>query len=213
MIELSEFYCGPSIVPRAPARILSRPSRHGARRLLWLPRPNLRLDDVFPQPHAAPPIGTRTAPIDELDPGVLKCSNQLHEGIDVSANHAVAGLHPLYRRNGKPGEACGFALVDIQQRPRSSQLICCNHKKPFTPRMRETICLDQLKCNFKYEFSYSRYQFVRDVAGGTLDRLQKPGAFVAHITARNTAFARGRTPSASIRAAMGHTTALIAKGH
>ena len=41
--------------------------------------------------------------------------DQLHQGIDVAADHAVTGLHALDGRQGQAGQLGQLALVDLQQ--------------------------------------------------------------------------------------------------
>jgi hypothetical protein len=82
---------------------------------------------MLPEPHASASSRTLNAWIDQLDPGILKSGNQLHERINVGSNNAVTGLHTLYGGHRKIGQIGGLALIDIQQRASSPQLIGSNH--------------------------------------------------------------------------------------
>jgi hypothetical protein len=62
-------------------------------------RLHLWLGDVLAQPDAAASSRTLHSRIDQLDARLLKRGNQLHERIDVAADHAVTGFHTLDRRN------------------------------------------------------------------------------------------------------------------
>src|SRR5262245_39252869 len=52
---------------------------------------------------------------DELEAGLVECSYELHEGIDVSAHDVRARLHALNGRQRKTGEVSELPLIDIQQ--------------------------------------------------------------------------------------------------
>ena len=80
-----------------------------------------------PQPHAAPAGHAGGALADEFDAGGIERGNQFHEGVDVAANDALAGFHPLDRRDGKPGQIGKFALIDAEKRPGGAELRSCNH--------------------------------------------------------------------------------------
>src|SRR5256885_8863725 len=52
----------------------------------------------FLQPDAAAAAVARRALVDELDPEAVKRGDQLHQRLDVAADHAVARFHALDRR-------------------------------------------------------------------------------------------------------------------
>jgi hypothetical protein len=78
---------------------------------------------MLPQSHASASARTRNARIDQLDPGTLECCNQLHQRIDVSPDHTVAGFHALNRRNRKVCLFGHLPLIDIQKRTSGPELI------------------------------------------------------------------------------------------
>ena len=88
----------------------------------------LGLCDMLAEPDAAASGRARSARIDQLDPGVLKRGNQLHQGIDVAADDAVAGFHALDGRHRKVGQLGHLPLIDVQERARGPELIGGNHE-------------------------------------------------------------------------------------
>jgi hypothetical protein len=106
---------------------------------------------MLSKPNTSSSGWTRSAFVDEFDSSPFKGGDQFHERIDIAADNAIAGFHPLDRRNREPGETGSFSLIDIQQRSRGSQLICCDHRTSL-PHMRKAIYLYPVNCNIKYAF-------------------------------------------------------------
>ena len=79
-------------------------------------------DAVRLQPHAAPAAGAGRALADQLDAGGVERADQLHQRIDVAADHAVARLHALDGRHRQAGQLGQLALVDAEQGPGGAQL-------------------------------------------------------------------------------------------
>ena len=79
------------------------------------------------QAHAAAAAGAGGALADQLDAGGLQRADQLHQGIDVAAHHAVARLHALDGRQGQAGQFGQLALVDAQQRAGGPHLAGGDH--------------------------------------------------------------------------------------
>jgi len=77
--------------------------------------------------HAAAASRTGQSGIDQFDTRILQSRNQLHERIDIAADHAVARLHALDGRQRQAGQFGELALVDAKQRPRRPQLCSSNH--------------------------------------------------------------------------------------
>src|SRR6266478_2172203 len=102
-------------------------------RLLCLPDIlDLRVCDMLPQPDTSATSRARDARIDQFDPRSIKRGNQLHERIDVAADHAVAGFHALDRRHRKVRLLSHLPLIDIQERARSPELIGSDHDVNFS---------------------------------------------------------------------------------
>ena len=90
------------------------------------------------KPNTSPSGLTRRTFVDEFDSSSFKGGDQFHQRINIPANNAIAGFHPLDRRNRKTGESGSLSLVNIQQRSRGSKLICCDHRTFSTSRAQGT---------------------------------------------------------------------------
>src|SRR6266571_982262 len=79
------------------------------------------------EPYAA--TGVRACGIvgDEFDAAGVKRCHQLHQRIDIAADHAVARLHSLDGRERQAGQLGELALVDAKQRTRGTKLCSSNH--------------------------------------------------------------------------------------
>ena len=82
---------------------------------------------MFAKAHPSPAGRARRARIDQFDPGALERGNQFHQGIDVGADHTVAGFHALDGRHRKIGQLGHLPLIDVQKRARGPELIGGNH--------------------------------------------------------------------------------------
>ena len=87
----------------------------------------LGICDMFAKAHPSPACRACGARIDQLDPGALERGNQFHQGIDVGADHTVAGFHALDGRHRKIGQFGDLPLIDAQKRARGPELIGGNH--------------------------------------------------------------------------------------
>ena len=103
----------------APELDQDRHDRYGRPVGGWLPR--------ILQTHATAAALAHRAFADQLDPGGVERLGQLHQRIDITANHAVAGFHPLDRRQGKPGHLGKLALGEAEQGPGGTKLCGRNH--------------------------------------------------------------------------------------
>ena len=56
-----------------------------------------------------------------------RARNQLHQRIDIAADHAVAGFHALDGRHRKVGQFGHLPLIDVQERARGPKLIGGDH--------------------------------------------------------------------------------------
>ena len=74
-----------------------------------------------------PSLRAERALRNQLDPGGVERSDQLHQRIDIAADHPFARLHALDCRDGKPGELGQPALVDAEQCPGGAQLRSSYH--------------------------------------------------------------------------------------
>jgi hypothetical protein len=83
---------------------------------------------VLPETNATSPGRTRNARIDQFNPRILQCGNQLHQGIDVAADDAVAGFHALDGGDGKVCKVGGLPLIDIQERTGRPELVGRDHE-------------------------------------------------------------------------------------
>src|SRR5437763_12057654 len=54
--------------------------------------------------------------VDKLDTGFLKRGDELHQGIDVAADHSVARLHALNGGKREPGRGGQVSLVHPHER-------------------------------------------------------------------------------------------------
>ena len=79
------------------------------------------------QTHATTTLITDRSFLEKLDARKLECSDQFGERVDIAANKASAGLHPLNGRNRELGELRELFLVEVQQSTRRSKLICRDH--------------------------------------------------------------------------------------
>src|SRR5581483_7019394 len=74
------------------------------------------------QAHAAPAALAHGSHTDQLDARCVERFDQLHERVDIAADHAVACLHSLNRGKRKASHLGQLALIDSKQSPRSPQL-------------------------------------------------------------------------------------------
>src|SRR5215475_3356544 len=89
-------------------------SRAGTRDAIALPSPL--------QPHAAAPSLADGSLADQLNPRRRERVDELHQGIDVAADHPFARFHALDRGQRKPRTLGEVALVNFQERPRGPHL-------------------------------------------------------------------------------------------
>src|SRR5262245_6650133 len=94
-------------------------SRAGSRNAIARPSPL--------QPHAAAPGLADGSLADQLNPRRRERIDELHQGIDVAADHPFARFHALDRGQRKPRALGEVALVDFQPRPRGPHLGTSNH--------------------------------------------------------------------------------------
>jgi hypothetical protein len=87
---------------------------------------------MLPQPYASIASRARNPRIDQLDPRIFKRCQQLHQGIDVGPDHAVAGFHALNGRNRKVCQIGHLPLIDAQERASGPELIGGNHGRRFS---------------------------------------------------------------------------------
>src|SRR5437016_13544325 len=66
------------------------------------------------EPHAAAAAVAHRVLRDELDAGRLERRHELHQGIDIAADHAAARLHALDGRERETGQAGKRALIDAE---------------------------------------------------------------------------------------------------
>src|SRR5262245_33647628 len=66
------------------------------------------------QPHAAAPTLADGSLADQFDARRRERAHELHQGIDVAADHALARFHPLDRGQREPRALGEGALVDLQ---------------------------------------------------------------------------------------------------
>ena len=59
---------------------------------------------------------------DELDANTGERSDELHERVDVAADHVLARLHTLDRRHGQARQLGELSLVNTQEGTRRPQL-------------------------------------------------------------------------------------------
>jgi hypothetical protein len=64
---------------------------------------------------------------DQFDAGFIQGRNKLGERLDIAADNAVAGFHPLDRGQGKIGKFSKLALINSDQRSSGSHLSRSNH--------------------------------------------------------------------------------------
>ena len=60
-------------------------------------------------------------------PSDVERGDELHQRIDIAADHAVARLHALDGRQRQPGRFSKLALVDAEKRAGRSELAGCDH--------------------------------------------------------------------------------------
>jgi hypothetical protein len=87
---------------------------------------------MLPESHASTSGWTRNSRIDQLDPRILKSGNQLHERINVSANHPVTGFHTMDRRHRETCQTRHLPLIDVQERASGPELIGGDHGRGFS---------------------------------------------------------------------------------
>jgi len=112
---------------------------------------------MLAESHAAASSHTRHARIDQLDARILKRGNQLHERIDVAADHTVAGFHALDRRNRKVCQIGRLPLIDVQERAGGPELIGSNHEPGFSQS--EASMITRYGWGLKHQFTRIRYQY------------------------------------------------------
>ena len=97
----------------APPRRQARCQRHGVVLLSRTPRPPEWLARV---------VG------DELDAERIEGGDELHQRIDVAADHALARFHALDGRQRQPGRFSELALINAEKRARSPELAGGDHR-------------------------------------------------------------------------------------
>src|SRR5687767_3481793 len=85
---------------------------------------------LFLQPDTATAAGTGRIRTDQLDPGLVQGRDQLHQRIDVAANHVLAGFHALNGGDRQSRPLRQAALVDPKERPRRAHLSRRDHAEP-----------------------------------------------------------------------------------
>jgi hypothetical protein len=83
-----------------------------------------------PQPHTSAFALACSTFSDQLDAGGFERLDQLHERVDIAADHSPAPFHPLDRRQRQAGQLGQLALVDTKEGARSAQLRGCNDGRP-----------------------------------------------------------------------------------
>src|SRR5260370_31479493 len=111
--------------PRRSSRPFQDPLR---RRLGLLYGLHLRLRDMFPETYASTAGRAGNTRIDQLDPRVLQCRNQLHQRVDVPTDDTVARFHALNGRHGKIRQICRLPLIYVQERTGGPELVGRNHE-------------------------------------------------------------------------------------
>src|SRR6266404_554812 len=101
---------------------------------------DLRVCDMLPQPHASATIRARDARTDQFDARFIKRGNQLHQRIDIAADHTIAGFHALDRGYRKVRQISHLPLIDIQERARSPELMGRDHEYRFSQSNMLTPC-------------------------------------------------------------------------
>jgi hypothetical protein len=117
---------------------------------------------VLPETNAATAGWARNAGIDQFDPRIFQCGNQLHQGIDVAADNAVARFHALDGRDWKACKVGGLPLIYVQERSGRPELVGRNHEMAASSEIRignayttpitvSSINLDAQYINCKFE--------------------------------------------------------------
>lgn len=60
----------------------------------------------------------------------VQCCDQLHEGVDISSDHPLAGFHSLDRRHRKARLFGELALIDTGESARRAHLGGSDHRGP-----------------------------------------------------------------------------------
>ena len=124
LMERADRRCALRILPAADAqRARSRAREDG----LFGWTVHLRLRDMLAKPNAAASGCAGHSRIDQLDPGIVECGNELHEGIDIAADDTVAGFHALDGRHRQVRQFGHLPLIDVQERTRGPELIGGDH--------------------------------------------------------------------------------------
>src|SRR4051794_33730938 len=82
------------------------------------------IGSLAPEPHPASAAFAHGVVADELDAGGRNRGRELHERVDIAADHVRARFHPLDRRQRKAAKLGELALVDAEKGPRGPQLRC-----------------------------------------------------------------------------------------
>jgi hypothetical protein len=83
---------------------------------------------MFPETNASTTGWASNTRIDQFDPRILQCGNQLHQRIDVPADDAVARFHALDGRNWKICKVGSLSLINVQERTGGPELVGRNHE-------------------------------------------------------------------------------------
>jgi len=83
---------------------------------------------MFPETYASTAGRAGNTRIDQLDPRVLQCRNQLHQRVDVPTDDTVARFHALNGRHGKIRQICRLPLIYVQERTGGPELVGRNHE-------------------------------------------------------------------------------------
>src|SRR5258705_6995997 len=126
----------PSRRDAAPAPGLRCPWRAASRCTTTALRESLA---PFPQADTAAAALARRTFVDQFDAQPLERRNQLHQRLDVAADHPIARLHALDRGQRKTRGLGQLALVDTREGARGAQLPGGDHAIGFSCDMLSTI--------------------------------------------------------------------------
>jgi hypothetical protein len=76
----------------------------------------------MPYPNPTPATLAHGAIVDQLDAEGIQPGDQLHQGVNIAADEAVAGFHPLNGRHRKARTLRQLALVNADQGTCSAEL-------------------------------------------------------------------------------------------
>src|SRR4051812_43735018 len=79
------------------------------------------------EPNPAPAIPALRPLSDQFDAGRVERRDELHQRIDISADHPFAGFHPLDRRHREAGQLRQLSLIEAGQSASRSELGSSNH--------------------------------------------------------------------------------------